>query len=144
MLLQNETFYLTCWMDNKTIYMLSYSKTCKVSLFRNSSTGGECERVIIDQLLLATTEMDGTDLNDQSLLYYRMTVQAKKMPTKIMTHFLMVSIVNSYTIYKFSHMECTLLTFINELLDDVEGLKCEVYNSNDPLVYQDEDLITYV
>ena len=68
-------------MDNKTIYMLSYSKTCKVSLFRNSSTGGECERVIIDQLLLATTEMDGTDLNDQSLLYYRVIVQAKNIPT---------------------------------------------------------------
>ena len=61
-----------------------------------------------------------------------------------MTHFLMVSIVNSYTIYKFSHKECTLLTFINELLDDVEGLECEVYNSNEFLVYQDEDLITYV
>ena len=121
--------------------MLSYSKTCKVSLFRNSSAGGECERVIIDQLLLATTEMDGTDLNDQSLLYYRMTVQAKKMPTKIMTHFLMVSIVNSYTIYKFSHKECTLLTFINELLDDVEGLKCEVYNFNNPLVDEDNDLL---
>ena len=68
-------------MDNKTIYMLSSSKTCKVSLFRNASTGGECERVIIDQLLLATTEMDGTDLNDQSLLYYRVIVQAKKIPT---------------------------------------------------------------
>ena len=84
--LGNETYYFTCWMDNKPVHMLSSYQTGKASIFRNSSTGGVYEKLQLKRPTIIgdyNAGMGGTDLNDQLLSYYRTTVRTKKWPTRI-------------------------------------------------------------
>ena len=78
--------------------------------------------------------MGGTDLFDQYCSYYRTMVRTKKWPTRIFSHFFMASIVDAFILYKYSHDDATLLSFITSLLEELSMGK-----SNDPLVKPDEE-----
>ena len=66
--------------------------------------------------------MGGTDSMDQRLSYYRPNVKTKSWVPKMLTHFLNISVVNAYILYKqyFNKpKKYSLLMFTRELIDNL-------------------------
>ena len=69
------------------------------------------------------SSMNGTDMIDQLASYYETSVRSKKWPTRIYTHFLMVSVINAYIIFKKrlpnDYASMPLVDFIESIISDV-------------------------
>ena len=66
--------------------------------------------------------MGGTDSMDQRLSYYRPNIKTKSWVPRMLTHFLNISVVNAYILYKqyFNKpRRYSLLMFTRELIDNL-------------------------
>ena len=120
---------LATWMDNKPVHFIS-TFLSKVSEVERVIKEGE--RYVGSQLIKIPTVamiynqcMGGTDQFDQMLSYYKTTVKTKKWQTRVFTHFLMCSVVNSSILYRLEQGTVRgqkghdLLSFVDMLIDEL-------------------------
>jgi hypothetical protein len=99
-----EPIYFTAWQDNKPVHMLHTFPTQKRDCLRkvNDPQRGWLKKPVPQPTVinLYNHSMGGTDLMDQRTSYYGFHHSSVKWPHRIFSHFLMVSVVNAFILFK--------------------------------------------
>lgn len=117
--------YFTAWQDNKPVHLLSSFPTNRSTVRRRVEVNGIWTNVLIaipSIIKIHNWFMGGTDSLDQRLSYYRSNIKTKSWVPKLLIHFLNISVVNSYILYKqyFNKpKKYSLLMFTRELIDNL-------------------------
>jgi hypothetical protein len=126
--------YAYCWMDNKPVNLLSTFPSNFHIKTRNSKDKKtrKYQKVNLEQPTiynLYNFGMGGTDHVDQMLSYYRPKIKTRKWPTRIIIHFILVSIFNAFVLYKDSQQPkrgengFTYISFLQMLVTDLRATR---------------------
>lgn len=102
---RDTQLYFTSWMDNKPVNMLSTYPTqwAYVKRAKKNARGAAYETVNYKRPTIIgdyNKGMGGTDLMDQFTSYYVNHTRAGKWQIRLFNHFLMVTCVNAYILWK--------------------------------------------
>lgn len=125
--INDKQYYLTEWIDNKPVRVLSTYKTDVGRVDRNTkNSNGEYQKVNIQRPTAIenyNTGMGGTDLFDQYGSYYRSKVRARRWPVRIFTHFMTAAAINAYILHsKLSSNKNGFLEFYRALVREMKGV----------------------
>lgn len=135
------------WWDKKAVNMLSSFPTYKKVINRNekdAKTGAH----VVTKLVRPTNigwynkGMGCTDLMHQLVSYYRTSVKTKRWPHTIIFHFLLVSVINAWILFKECHQlrrgqeNVTLFSFIMNVVDEM----CPQLTTTLPVLLADAEI----
>jgi hypothetical protein len=121
--------YLTCWMDNKPVHMLSTFPPTKSQVDRNSKdANGRYKALIIDfptVIRIYNGSMGGTDLKDQIMSYFKSRHKTLNWQNVIFDCFLLVSATNAHVLHRDNSKprnKQTQLEFMINLIEQWAGV----------------------
>ena len=126
MQMMGSDIYLTAWMDNKPVHMLSTIRPKLQEIMRKSAAEGWKRVAISSHSLIPAYNfgMGGTDRMDQMNSYYGFHHKGIKWTHRIFTHFLGVCVVNAYILYGESkaHKKLSKIEFFDEVIKSLADL----------------------
>jgi len=132
----DKKIYFISWMDNKPVHLLSTYPSQMRAISRADTATNEYRRVEINQPTVVheyNSGMGGTDLQDQKASYYRYQHKTRKWHHRLVSHFMMTSVVNSQVLYnKVKGTNIPLVNYIKILMNQMkEGREVEMGGDGD-------------
>lgn len=115
------------WFDNKGVALVSSFESAmpltvakRYDRKNHEQVEVQCPRAVVTY----NKFMGGVDLLDGLIAYYRIKIKSKKFYMKFIFHFLDMSIVNAWLLYR---RACATHNLPKKLIDDLLSFKCSVF-----------------
>ena len=144
--LNQKCIFLVSWKDNKVVNMITTFKTYKESAqrYNKAKKASRATRIEIARptcVRVYNKGMGGTDGFDGMIARYRLGLQTKRWPHRVLFHFFNASMVNAHVLFKTKHAidrghkSFTKLGFSTSLIEQI----LEKHLPKEPEGSEDED-----